>query len=166
MFLLLNALVASFDSLIIGISLKIEKTILNYKNFFILFISNIIIYLIFLKLYLYLNINSMTKTVVTILYLILAYRSLTNNDKNENIKKLTVSKTILLALVNSLDGILVSLQFVSSYKILCITTIFSFASILFLIIGYYFAILFKKNIANSFFNSFLFICLAILNQCF
>ena len=76
MFLLINSIVASLDGLIIGIGLRLSNVKVNKTNILTILIGNFLIYTLFLTLYYSFQFTFMTKTISTILYLFLAYRSL------------------------------------------------------------------------------------------
>lgn len=166
MFLLLNAIVASLDGLIIGIGLQLAKVKLNKSNILTIFIGNFLIYTLFLTLYYYLGLSFMTKTISTILYLILAWRSLKEDENKKYSEKLKFLECIFLTISHSLDGTLVSLNFVYTEPIFKIVSYFSIASILILLIGYYFASLFQNIKKSNYISATLFLLLAICNQFF
>lgn len=163
MFILLNALVSSLDGLIIGISLKLSNTKLTLKNYLILFITNTLIYSTITTLYYAFYLKFMTTTITTILYLLLAINAYKENRDDEYSKILSIKQTILLAIVHSLDGSIISLNFVYNYNIIFIILLFSISAILLLILGYLFAKIFKKIKKGNYISAFLFILLAILN---
>lgn len=163
MFILLNALVSSLDGLIIGISLKLSNTKLTFKNYLILFITNTLIYSTIITLYYAFHFKFMTTTITTILYLLLAINAYKENHNEEYSKILSIKQTIILAIVHSLDGSVVSLNFVYDYNIIFIILLFSISAILLLILGYLFAKNFKKIKKGNYISTFLFILLAILN---
>lgn len=165
MFLILNSIVASLDGLVIGIGLRLSNVVLDKKNLFTIFLGNILIYTFFLTLYYYFQLTFMTKFISTCLYLFLAWRSFKEEHKVYD-KNLSFFECVLLTLTHSLDGTLISLNFVYAYTIPLIVCIFSLSSILVLLFGYYGTCLFK-NIKNSHFvSAILFLLLAIINQFF
>lgn len=163
MFLILNSIAASLDGLIIGIGLKLAKVKISKTNTFIILIINILIYTFFIIIYKYFNLSFMTKTISTLLYLLLAWHSLKEEKENDYQKKLTISECIILATTHSLDGTIISLNFVYNYPSTYIIFIFSFMSIFILLIGYYFANIFKNTKKSNCLSCLLFILLAILN---
>lgn len=163
MFILLNAIVASLDGLIIGISLKLSNTKLTFKNNIILLITNIFIYSTFITLYYLFQFKFMTTSITTILYLLLAWSAYKKDEDEVFDQSLTFKKTIIIALAHSLDGSIVSLNFVYSYNLLFIILLFSIASIMLLLVGYYFANIFKNIKKSNYISAVLFILLAILN---
>lgn len=163
MFIFLNAIVASLDGLIIGIGLKLAKTKLTMKNKLLLLFINFIIYTTIITIYYVFQFQFMTTGITTILYLILAWNAYKSNEEEKYDQSLTMKKTILLAISHSLDGSIVSLNFVYNYNILFIIFLFSLASILLLLAGYYFANLFKNIKKSNYISALLFILLAILN---
>jgi len=166
MFLLINSIVASLDGLIIGIGLRLSSVKINKTNILTILIGNILIYTLFLTLYYSFQFTFMTKTISTILYLFLAYRSLKEETKKEYQEKLKFWECILLTLSHSLDGTLISLNFVYTEPMIKIVTYFSLSSLLILLIGYYFASVFKNNKKSNYWSAFLFLLLAIINQFF
>lgn len=165
MFLILNSIVASLDGLIIGVGLRLSHVSLSKKNIFILFWGSILIYSLFLFFYSVFHFSFMTKFISTCLYLFLAWRSFKEEHKVYD-KNLSFFECVLLTLTHSLDGTLISLNFVYVYTIPLIVCIFSLSSILVLLFGYYGTCLFK-NIKNShFISAILFLLLAIINQFF
>ncbi len=165
MFIILNSVIASLDGLIIGISLKLKKIKLETKNTLIFFIGNIIIYSIFISLYYFFDLKFMTKNITTILYLILAINTIKSKESN-NFNCLTIKNTIFLTLAHSLDGTIVSLSFIYNYNNIFIILLFSISSTIILILGYYFAKIFKHIKKEELISGLLFIILAILNQFF
>lgn len=163
MLLLLNAIVASLDGFIIGISLKLAKTKLTIINNIILFLTNLIIYAGIILLYVFLHFKFMTPFITTILYLYLAWNAYNNKENNNFNTFLTIKQTVLIATTHSLDGSIISLNFVYNYNIILIISLFSFLAIFFLLLGYYFANLFKNIKHTNLINFMLFILLAILN---
>lgn len=166
MFLLINSIVASLDGLIIGIGLRLSNVKVNKTNILTILIGNFLIYTLFLTLYYSFQFTFMTKTISTILYLFLAYRSLKEETKKEYQEKLKFWECILLTLSHSLDGTLISLNFVYTEPMIKIVTYFSLSSLLILLIGYYFASVFKNNKKSNYWSAFLFLLLAIINQFF
>lgn len=165
MFLLLNAIAASLDGLIIGIGLKLSHIKLTKTNKFIIFIGNFLVYLLFLTLYHYFKFTFMTKGVTTILYFFLAFQSYRNQESFQtNEKTLNFISCLLLTLTHSLDGTIISLRFVYEFNILYICFIFSSMSLFILLIGYYFAILFKNQKNENYLRTLLFLLLAFINQ--
>lgn len=164
MFLLLNALVASLDGLIIGIGLRLANISLTKKNILIILLCNIFIYTFFLILYYYFKLTFMTKTISTILYLFLAWRSFKEEEHSNYAEKLNTLECIILSFTHSLDGTILSLNFVYIYNLLIVVGIFSFMSIFILLIGYYFSTFFKNIKKSNYISSLLFILLAIINQ--
>ena len=164
MFLLINSIVASLDGLIIGIGLRLSNVKVNKTNILTILIGNFLIYTLFLTLYYSFQFTFMTKTISTILYLFLAYRSLKEETKKEYQEKLKFWECILLTLSHSLDGTLISLNFVYTEPMIKIVTYFSLSSLLILLIGYYFASVFKNNKKSNYWSAFLFLLLAIINQ--
>ncbi len=163
MFIFLNALVASLDGLIIGIGLKLAKTKLTMMNKLIIFLTNIFIYSIIIFLYYSLKIKFMTMVITTLLYLFLAWNAYHTKEDEEYEKSLSIKKTIFIAATHSLDGSIVSLNFVYNYNILFIILLFSFFSILLLICGYMFAKLLSNIKKSNLINALLFLALAIIN---
>lgn len=163
MFLFTNAFVASLDGFAIGIGLKLCKTKLTFKNNITLFLTNVIIYSFALILYYSFHFHFMTKSITTILYLFLAYNAYKDEHEDEYEKTLSLKNTFLLAAVHSLDGSIVSLNFVYAYSLATIILVFSIASILLLFIGYYFANFFKDMKKSNLWSAFLFVFLAIVN---
>ena len=109
----------------------------------------------------------MSKTFTTILYLVLAYQAFKNKDEvNFNGKNLNLLNCLILTLTHSLDGAIISLNFVYSYNIMYISLIFSIMSLLTLLIGYYFAKYLKNLSKNNYISALLFIILAVINQYF
>ncbi len=167
MFLLLNSIVASLDGLIIGIGLQLSKVKLSKTNILTIFLGNSLIYTFFLTIYYYFQFTFMTKTISTLLYLFLAYRSLKEKEEQRKYKKtLHFLECVLLTLSHSLDGTIISFNFVYTEPILKIVSYFSLASILILLIGYYFASIFKNNKKSNYISAILFLLLAIINQFF
>jgi len=163
MLLILNALVASLDGIIIGISLKISKTKLSYKNNLLFLFTNLFIYTLIIILYYYFKFTFMTTGVTTILYLILAWNAYKSNENKTFEKNLPFLNTITLAFTHSLDGSIVSLNFVYIYNIIYIIYLFTFISLIMLFVGYYFANIFKNIKKSNTICALLFILLAFLN---
>lgn len=166
MFLLLNAFVASLDGLIIGIGLRFSKVKLTKTNILTILVGNAIIYTFFLTLYYYFHLTFMTKTISTFLYLFLAWRSFKEEKQKEYKETLPFWECMLLTLSHSLDGTLISLNFVYTEPIFKIVSYFSIASILILLLGYYFASLLSKTKKENKISTILFLLLAIINQFF
>lgn len=164
MFILLNAIIASLDGLIMGIGLKLKNIKLNFKHIFIILFINIFIYGLFINIYYYFHLSFMNKNIVTCLYLFLAFNLITTKNNDKDFKTLTVKNTCLLALTHSLDGSIISLGFVYKYPNMLIVFIFSLFSISILLLGFYFANIFKNIKNKEFISSSLFILLAILNN--
>lgn len=163
MFLILNAIIASLDGLIIGISLKISKIKLTIKNNLIFLLTNIFIYTLITLLYYNFEFKFMTTGVTTILYLILAWNAFKSNEEEITKNNLSILNTIAIGISHSIDGSIVSLNFVYTYNLLCIINLFSFISLITLLIGYYFANIFKKLKKSNTISALLFILLAFLN---
>lgn len=160
MFLLLNAFIASLDGILIGTSLKLSKIKLTKINFLLFFIGNILIYFLSLYIYYYFKLTFMNKIISTIFYLLLGFNSLKENN-HKKYYKLSLIDYLLITITHSLDGTLISLNFVYNYSLIYITIIFSIFSISLLYIGYK---IFKLKFKNSNIISFiLFLLLAILN---
>lgn len=167
MFLILNAIVASLDGIIIGLSLRLANIKIQKHNIIIIFIGNLLIYTLFLFLYKTLNLTFMTKNISTILYLFLAWHSFHEQETvsfKEN--SLKILDCIVVTITHSLDGTIISLNFAYQYHILYTSIIFSIVSLLFLLIGYYFAKLFKSKKKQNGYSAVLFILLAIINHFF
>ncbi len=162
MFLFLNALVASLDGFIIGIGIRLAKVKISVYNILYFLIENILIYSLFLYLYIFFHITFVNKIIATLLYLILAFRSLKIEEVNYK-NKLSIFEWTLLAFSHSLDGILVSLNFVYTTSLFKIVSIFSIFAVTILLLGYYFANFFKKQKKGNKMSFVLFILLAILN---
>ncbi len=163
MFLLLNAIVASLDGLIIGISLRLSNIKITKSNISTIFIGNLLIYFFFLFLYKHFQLTFMTKNITTILYLILGIHSIYDKDSyHPKEKKLHFINCLFITLSHSLDGTIISLSFVYNYKLIHIALIFSFMSLIILLIGYYFAKFFKTN-KESYISALLFFTLGIIN---
>lgn len=166
MFLLLNAIVASLDGLIIGIGLRLSNVQLSKKDTFIIFLGNFLIYTFFLSVYYYFKFTFMTKALTTFLYIILGLNALRNEETcHIQQKKLSFLNCILITLTHSLDGTIVSLSFVYNYKILHIVLAFTVMSLSILLIGYFFAKIFNTS-KKSYISTFLFFLLAFINQFF
>lgn len=166
MFLLLNAIVASLDGLIIGIGLRMSYVQLSKKDMLIIFIGNLFIYTFFLTLYYFFKFTFMTQTLTTILYIILGLNSLRTEESYQfKQNKLSILNCLLITLTHSLDGTMVSLSFVYNYKILHIVLVFSVMSLSILLLGYFFAKIFNTSKKN-YISAFLFFLLAFLNQFF
>lgn len=165
MFLFLNSIAASLDGLIIGIGLRLSHIKLSKINMLTIWLGNFLIYALFLFLYYYFKLTFMTKTITTILYLFLAYHAWQNKE-TFHMKERTLSllSCLILTLTHSLDGTIVSLSFVYQYHILHICCIFSGMSLLILLIGYYFAKIFKEQKKENYISTFLFLLLAFINQ--
>ncbi len=163
MFILLNALVASLDGLIIGIGLKLSKTKLTFTNKLIILLTNVFIYTIIITLYYSLKVKFMTTGITTLFYLFLAWNAYKAQEEDVFEQKLSIKKTIFIAAAHSLDGSIVSLNFVYNYNFLFIITLFSLASILLLLCGYSFANLLSNIKKSNLINAFLFLALAIIN---
>ena len=166
MFLILNSIVASLDGLIIGIGLKLAHTKLSKTNILTISIGNIVIYTFFLTLYYYFKLTFMTKLISSCLYLFLAWRSYKEKENNTYTEKLSFLECILLTITHSLDGTLISLNFVYNYQLIYIISIFSFSSIILLLLGYYFAKLIKITKKSNYISACLFLLLAFTNQFF
>lgn len=165
MFLLLNSIAASLDGLIIGIGLRLASIKLSKTNMLIIWLGNFLIYALFLFLYYFFKLTFMTKSITTILYLVLAFHAWRNNESFAvKEKTLGLFSCLLLTLTHSLDGTIVSLSFVYQYSILHICCIFSGMSLIILLIGYYFATLFKSKKKESYISASLFLLLALINQ--
>lgn len=165
MFLFLNAITASLDGLIIGIGLRLANIKIKKQNTLIILIGNLFIYAFFLFLYYYLNLSFMTKGVTTILYILLAWHAFHEQDSLSFKEKfLSLTDCLVITCTHSLDGTLVSLNFVYQYSIWHIVSVFSIMSLLILLIGYYFAKLFKSSEKQNYVSAFLFLLLAIINQ--
>lgn len=165
MFLLLNSIAASLDGLIIGIGLRLASIKLSKTNMLIIWLGNFLIYALFLFLYYFFKLTFMTKNITSILYLVLAFHAWRNNESFEvKEKTLGLFSCFLLTLTHSLDGTIVSLSFVYQYNILHICFIFSSMSLIVLLIGYYFAKLFKSKKKESYISASLFLLLALINQ--
>ncbi len=164
MLLLLNAIVASLDGIIIGISLKLANAKLTIKNSTILFINNYLIYSAIIFLYCFFNFKFMTPTIATLLYLFLAWHIFKeNNDNNNYDYNLSFKQLFLLSLTHSLDGGIISLNFVYDYSLFIIITTFSTFAIVFLCLGYIFAKSLKQIKKSNLISALLFVLLAILN---
>ncbi len=164
MFLLLNAIVASLDGLIIGISLRLGGTKITKKNIITILIGNYMIYAFFLLLYYYFQFTFMTKNITTLLYLILAWNAYRNKNTLEfKTNTLSFRECLLITLTHSLDGTIVSLSFVYNYSVIHIVAIFSAISLLLLLCGYYFSKIVKTKKENLI-SSILFLILAIINH--
>lgn len=163
MFLILNAIIASLDGLIIGISLKLSKIKLTIKNNLIFLLTNIFIYTLITLLYYNFEFKFMTTGVTTILYLILAWNAFKSNEEEITKNNLSILNTIAIGFSHSIDGSIVSLNFVYTYNLLYIITLFSFISLITLLIGYYFANNFKRFKKSNTISALLFILLAFLN---
>ena len=164
MFLFLNALVASLDGLIIGISLRLENTKITKTNILTILIGNYVIYAFFLFLYYHFRLTFMTKNITTLLYLILAWNAYRNKDTMETKANiLSLKECLLITLTHSLDGTVISLSFVYNYPLIHIVTVFSFASLIILLFGYYFANIIKVKKENLI-SAILFLLLATINQ--
>lgn len=167
MFLFINSIVASLDGLIIGIGLRLSNQKLSKKNFFTILIGNILIYTFFLFFYKYFKCTFMTKNVTTILYLLLAWSAFHSNDSfSFHDKSLSFLNCLLLTVTHSLDGTLISLHFVYTYKLFLISFLFGCMSLLILLIGYYFAKPLQFNKKSKYISTFLFFLLAFINQFF
>ncbi len=165
MFLILNSIVASLDGLIIGIGLRLSHIKLTKSNMFTIFIGNFFVYLFFPSLYYYFKFTFMTKTITTILFLILAIHSWCNQETYTIIKPtLGFLNCILVTLAHSLDGTIISLSFVYQYKILPICCLFSIMSLGILLVGYYFSSIFKNTKKENHMSAFLFLLLALINH--
>lgn len=167
MFLFFNAIVASLDGIVIGSIIRLQNRILTKKNILTIFITNLFLYFIFLKLYTYFNFTFMNKIVTSLLYLFFAINNL--NEKEElkiKEKKLNIISCILIALTHSLDGISISLSFTNNYSLNLINIIFSTNSLILLLIGYYFATFFNKYKYSSYISAILFFLLFIFNFLF
>ena len=105
----------------------------------------------------------MTTTITTILYLLLAINAYKENHNEEYSNTLSLKQTIVLAIVHSLDGSIVSLNFVYIYNILFIVLLFSISAILLIVIGFSFAQNFNKIKKGNYISASLFILLAIIN---
>lgn len=163
MFLWINSIVASLDSLILGINLGLMNVKLKKINFITILISNILIYSGILFLYYFFQLNFITKNIVTIFYLILAYNAYQNKE-DVNYQKLSFIKSFILGASHSIDGGLIALNFVYKYPLIYTISLFSFNSLLFLFLGYSF---FKKKIKKAnLISAILFILLALLNYVF
>ena len=113
MFLIFNALVASLDGLIIGIGLRLANIKISKKNILIILLGNLFVYYFSLYIYKSFNLSFMSKTFTTILYLVLAYQAFKNKDEvNFNGKNLNLLNCLILTLTHSLDGAIISLNFV------------------------------------------------------
>ncbi|MCI8394408.1 MAG: hypothetical protein HFH86_02885 [Bacilli bacterium] len=169
MFVFLSALGASLDGFIIGLSLKLSHQNFSKKNMVTFLIGNFILYFLALFLYSAFHFHFVNRFLSTVLYLLLAY--LTWRDQGEDIKErfsqsLSFSKCLLLVFTHCIDGTLVSLSFVYEYSIPFLVILFSMMSFFILLIGYYFAHLFKNPKKSNLFGALLFVLLAILNQFF
>ncbi len=166
MFLLLNAIVASLDGWIIGIGLRLSNIRLSKKDMFIILIGNFLIYTFFLFLYYYFKFTFMTKTLTSVLYILLGLNSLRNEEICQfKQNKLSILNCILITLTHSLDGTMISLSFVYNYSILHISSIFCVMSLVILLFGYYFAKILNHSKKN-YIGAFLFFLLALINQFF
>ena len=164
MFLFLNALVASLDGLIIGISLRLENSKITKENIVTILVGNYIIYSFFLFLYYYFQFTFMTKNITTLLYLILAWNAYRDKNTLEfKTNTLSFRQCLLITLTHSLDGTIVSLSFVYNYSLIHIITVFSLMSLLILLCGYYFSRIVKIKKENLI-SSILFLILAIINH--
>ncbi len=163
MFLFINSLVASLDGLIIGINLKLTKIKLTFFNLLTFLIFNTLIYFLVLKTYYLFNLSFISKNIATIIYLFLALNNLKSKEQQEYNQKLNFFNTLILALSHSLDGSLISLNFIYQYSLITIISLFSFMAVFILLIGYYFANLFKHLKNGNFYSALLFIILAIFN---
>ncbi len=165
MFLFLNAIAASLDGLIIGIGLRLAHIKFLRRHMFIMWLGNFLIYALFLSLYYFFKLAFMTKTITTILYLVFAIHAW-HSEESFVVKEKTLGliSCLLLTLTHSLDGTIVSLNFVYQYKIVHICCVFSSMSLLILLVGYYFAKLFKSKKKESYISASLFLLLALINQ--
>ncbi len=168
MMLLISSFVASLDGFIIGIGLKGNRIQLTYKEFFILFFENIILYSILLFLYSFLQFQFITNFISTLFYLILAFLSFRNKEEETTIfsKKLNLLSCFFLTLSHSMDGVLVSLGFVYEYPLGIIVFLFSFMAVLLIVLGYFFANTFSMPKKSNYISAFLFLLLAIWNHFF
>lgn len=164
MFLFLNALVASMDGLLIGISLKLLKVKITKLNILYIIISNIIIYALFLLLYYHFNFTFYTKNIATFLYLVLSINAYRSNEEDLHYKnKLSNMQCFILGTTHSLDGVIVSLGFVYKYSISYIIFLFCFMSIFVMLLGFYFANYLKNIKKGNVISALLFVFLAIIN---
>lgn len=168
MFVFLSAFVASLDGFIIGLSLKLSGVKILKKNILLFLLGNIFIYSTAILTYTFFHFQFVTNFVSTILYLILAYLSFSDDNNLNHIsdKVLSFSKWILLIFTHSLDGMLVSLSFVYEYSAIFLIFLFSIMSILILLCGYYFGRIFSTQKKSNYIGALLFVLLAILNQFF
>ena len=166
MFLLLNSIVASIDGFIIGISLKITKTKLSWKNNLTIFLTNFFIYFTIISCYYFFKFHFMTTYITTFFYLFLAWSSYHNKQNETYNHKLSIKNSIFIATAHSLDGGVISLNFVYDYPLIIIILMFSFIAFALLLIGYYFANIFNSLKYTNVCCSGLFIILAIWNLFF
>lgn len=166
MFLFLNSIVASLDGLIIGIGLRLAHIKITKQNILFILIGNLIIYSTILYLYYAFHLKFITKNIATIFYLLLAFNAYKEEKETTYTHKLTLVDCIFLTLTHSVDGTLVSLNFIYNYNIFFITSLFSFMSLAILLLGYYFARIFQKMKKSNLISALLFILLAMINQFF
>ena len=166
MFLFLNAIITSLDGFVIGINLKFAKTKLKLYNYLVLIITNMIIYSTIIVIYYIFHFHFMTTLITTIFYLILAWNAYHDSNDQNYEHVLPLKHTILIAIAHSLDGGIVSLNFVYNYSLLKIILLFSLAASILLFIGYLFAHLFKNLKHSNIVSALLFIALAIYNYFF
>ncbi len=162
MLLLINALGASLDGLIIGISLKLAKTKITFSNYLLIALTNTLIYTSIILLYTKFSLKLITPLVISVFYLYLAWH--TYHEKNSpNIKSLSIKQSIFLAIIHALDGSIIALNFVYDYPLFLIIFIFAFFSIFCLVLGYLLAKHIKLSKNSNKVSALLFILLAILN---
>lgn len=164
MLLFLNALAASIDGFIIGMTLKIQNVQLKNKNIITMFIGNLLIYAFVLNFYQFFHFSFINKYLGTILFLVLAYLSFHEKEEEKHWEKvLSLKECILLTLTHSIDGALISLNLIYDYPIILNVCIFSSMSIFLIILGFTFAKLFKDIKKKNYASSCLFLLLAFLN---
>lgn len=167
MFLLFTSFVASLDGFLIGMGLRLANISLTKKNILTIFIGNLLIYSFFLILYSFFHLSFMTKLFSTILYLLFAWKTFREKEKENSYQEtLNFKECLLLTLTHSLDGTIVSLRFVYFYSLWKIIFIFSFSSLFLLLLGYFSARIFKNFKKGNYLATGLFLILAILNQFF
>ncbi len=138
--LLISAIASSFDSLIIGINFKLNKTVIKKNQFFMIFLMTTFILILLNTLLSLFSLNINFNYLNPLIYFIFALESLKKKTKNNQPHLIT-----LLALSHSCDSFFMSLTFIKQYNFIFLSLLFSLVGTLFALMGYKST----KNFKNS-----------------
>ena len=155
--LILSAITTSIDSFLIGITLKKTKYQHKAIYFSTFFITSFLVFITLHLLFNFIPINFNNSILKFTCFFFFGCLNLKNEENsNVNWQKITF---LILIIVNSLDGFLVSLLYRTTYNIFFLSFLFSSTSLLFLILGSCFTP--KKK--NQWLSPFLYFSLAFLS---